>query len=58
MAVILAVLAFGELFGFLGVLMAVPVTAIGKVLGGHLIRAYKKSRSYRRDSQPPEEEPT
>jgi len=45
-AVILALMAFGEIFGFVGVLMAVPVTAIGKVLGKHALAAYRQSRLY------------
>ena len=44
--VILAILVFAELFGFLGVLLAVPVTAIFKVLGRHALVAYRKSRTY------------
>lgn len=46
-AVILAVLAFGEVFGFLGVLIAVPVTAIGKVLGKRALDYYRKSRAFK-----------
>jgi predicted PurR-regulated permease PerM len=55
-AVILAVLAFGELFGFLGVLMAIPVTAVGKVLAKHLLKAYKDSRAYRKEAPGAQEE--
>jgi predicted PurR-regulated permease PerM len=44
--VILALLAFGGLFGFLGVLIAVPVTAIGKVLLIHALEAYRCSRFF------------
>jgi predicted PurR-regulated permease PerM len=39
-AVMLALLAGGTLFGFLGLLLAVPVTAVLKVLLGHLWRTY------------------
>jgi len=46
-AVILAIIVFSELFGFLGVLMAVPVTAIGKVLGKRALEKYRQSRAYR-----------
>jgi predicted PurR-regulated permease PerM len=42
-AVMLAVLAFGELLGFAGLLLAVPVAAVGKVVGGVLVRNYRKS---------------
>lgn len=45
-AVILALMAFGEVFGFVGVLMAVPATAIGKVLGKHALAAYRQSSLY------------
>jgi predicted PurR-regulated permease PerM len=38
--VMLALLAGGTLFGFLGLLLAVPVTAVLKVLLGHLWRTY------------------
>jgi len=38
--VMLALLAGGTLFGFLGLLMAVPVTAVLKILLGHLWRTY------------------
>jgi predicted PurR-regulated permease PerM len=39
-AVVLALLVFGTLGGFFGLLLAVPLTAIFKVLGGHLWRRY------------------
>ncbi len=44
--VILGILAFGEVFGFVGVLMAVPVTAISKVIARHALDAYRKSKFY------------
>lgn len=40
---ILAVLVGGELFGFLGLLLAVPVTASGNVLLRHFLARYRKS---------------
>jgi len=40
-AVILAILVFGKIFGFLGVLFAVPLGAAVKVLLGELVRWYK-----------------
>jgi predicted PurR-regulated permease PerM len=55
-AVILAVLAFGEVFGFLGVLIAVPVTAVGKVLGKRALDHYKKSRAYKGSGEAHEED--
>ena len=39
-AVVLALLVFGTLGGFFGLLLAVPLTAAMKVLGGHLWRRY------------------
>jgi predicted PurR-regulated permease PerM len=45
-AVIIAVLAFGELFGFVGVLLAVPTSATLKVVLKVLIQRYKKSRAF------------
>ena len=44
--VILALLAFGGLFGFLGVLLAIPATAVGKVLLVHALEAYRRSRFF------------
>lgn len=45
-AVILAVLGFGELFGFVGVLLAVPVAAILKVVLAVVIERYRRSPLY------------
>ena len=45
-AVILAVLAGGELFGFVGVLLAVPAAAVLKVLLGLARQAYLESNLY------------
>jgi predicted PurR-regulated permease PerM len=44
--VILAILAFGEMFGFVGVLIAIPVSAMLRILGKHLLEAYRKSKLY------------
>jgi predicted PurR-regulated permease PerM len=41
--VIVAVLVFGELFGFVGVLVAVPLTAVIKILGKSLLTGYRES---------------
>jgi len=49
LAVIFALLAFGELFGFAGVLMALPVSAMLLVGLRHLRRAYVDSPVYRAD---------
>lgn len=45
-AVIVAVLAFGELFGFVGVLLAVPASAVLKVVGRVLIERYQRMPVY------------
>jgi predicted PurR-regulated permease PerM len=39
-AVVLSLLVFGTLGGFFGLLLAVPLTASFKVVGGHLWRRY------------------
>lgn len=45
-AVILAVLGFGELFGFVGVLLAVPTTAALTVVARVLLEQYRHSRLF------------
>ena len=42
-----ALLAFGALFGFVGLLLAVPLAAIGAVLIRYGVRKYKESSLYR-----------
>lgn len=49
-AVVFAVLAGGQLFGFLGVLLALPVAAVVMVLVREAHRRYRDSALYRRDS--------
>jgi predicted PurR-regulated permease PerM len=46
MAVIIAILAFGELFGFTGILLAVPTTAILKVVLSVVVERYQKMPVY------------
>lgn len=46
-AVIFSLMAFGQLFGFIGVLLALPLAAILHVGLEHLIRHYHASRFYR-----------
>jgi predicted PurR-regulated permease PerM len=41
-AIILAILVFGQLLGILGVIFAVPLAAVTKVLLGELVRYYKR----------------
>ena len=51
-----ALFAFGALFGFVGVLLAVPVTAAIGVLVRFAIERYRESRIYwGRDGGPPED---
>ncbi|MBV8605117.1 MAG: AI-2E family transporter [Pelomonas sp.] len=47
LTVIFALLAFGHLFGFVGVLVALPVSALGVVAARRLHTAYLKSALYR-----------
>jgi predicted PurR-regulated permease PerM len=49
LAVIFALLAFGQLFGFAGVLLALPVSAALLVALRHLRAAYADSPLYRDD---------
>jgi len=48
-AVILAVLGFGELFGFVGVLLAVPTSAALTVVAKVLVEQYRHSRLFTGD---------
>ena len=41
--IIVAVLSFADTFGFYGILLAIPATAVGRVLLTNLIRSYKNS---------------
>ena len=45
-AVIFAIMAGGQLFGFVGVMLALPVAAVIMVMLIHLHRNYKGSRLY------------
>ncbi len=47
LAVIFALLAFGQLFGFVGVLVALPLSALLVVAVRRLLAAYLESRLYR-----------
>jgi predicted PurR-regulated permease PerM len=47
LAVLLAVMGAGELFGFAGMLLAVPAAAVIKVLLAHARRSYMDSEGYR-----------
>ena len=47
-----ALLAFGQLFGFLGLIIAVPTAAAIGVIARHLIGLYLTSSFYRGSSEP------
>jgi predicted PurR-regulated permease PerM len=47
LAVIFALLAFGQLFGFVGILIALPLAAVGLVAGRRITQAYLGSELYR-----------
>lgn len=44
--VVLSVLCFGDWFGFYGVLLAIPMAALGRVTFETLLRLYKRSRFF------------
>jgi len=48
LVVIFALLAFGQLFGFVGVLLALPASAIVSVIAMHVRREYLASNFYNR----------
>jgi len=54
--IIITLMAGGELFGFLGVLLAVPMAAVAKVLVAHAVDWYRASEVYRGGGTPPPEE--
>lgn len=56
--VILTMMTAGALFGFLGVLLAVPLGAVAKILIGRGVRAYLASGFYSRAPESPLVEPT
>ena len=45
-AVIFAVMAGGQLYGFFGILLALPVASVGMVLVRHLLQNYRASQLY------------
>ncbi|HVJ88178.1 MAG TPA: AI-2E family transporter [Labilithrix sp.] len=51
--VILTMMAAGSLFGFLGVLLAVPLGAVAKILIQRAVRAYLASNFYNRPPETP-----
>jgi len=53
-AVIFAIMAGGQLFGFVGILIALPVAAVIMVLLRHLHEGYKGSKLYAMDSAEPD----
>jgi predicted PurR-regulated permease PerM len=44
--VLLTMMAAATLFGFLGVLLAVPLGAVLKIIVGHIVEAYLESEFY------------
>ncbi|NBD09119.1 AI-2E family transporter [Corallococcus sp. Z5C101001] len=52
-AVIIAVLAFGELFGFVGILLAVPASAILKVVLSVVLQRYRRTELYKGSGRGP-----
>jgi predicted PurR-regulated permease PerM len=52
-AVIIAILAFGELFGFVGILLAVPVAAILKVVLRVVVQRYRRTSLYTGEASAP-----
>ena len=55
LAVIFALMLFGSLFGFLGVLLALPIAAVLASLGRHVIRHVHQQDDSLSPSQPPSE---
>jgi predicted PurR-regulated permease PerM len=51
--VIVSVLVFGELFGFVGVLVAVPLTAVIKIFGRALLTSYRESTFFEEEESAP-----
>ena len=51
--IIIAILAFGELFGFVGILLAVPVSAILKVVLRVVVLRYQKTPLYTGEAPKP-----
>jgi predicted PurR-regulated permease PerM len=47
LAVIFALMAFGQLFGFVGVLAALPLSAVALVAARRVLAAYLQSELYR-----------
>ena len=56
-AVIFAVMAGGQLYGFFGILLALPVAAVAMVLIRHLVQTYQASSLYGPDHEEPDEPP-
>jgi predicted PurR-regulated permease PerM len=53
--VIFAIMAGGQLFGFIGVLLALPTAAVVNVLFKHMHLRYLKSRIYGQPETAPED---
>jgi predicted PurR-regulated permease PerM len=46
---IISLLIFGKILGFLGLLLAIPLAALSKILLGDLIEKYRNSAYYQKD---------
>jgi hypothetical protein len=54
--VLLALMVGGELFGFVGVMLALPAAAVAKVFAMHALNRYQASKLYtQRNTLPPPE---
>ena len=56
-AVIFAVMAGGQLYGFFGILLALPVAAVSMVLIRYLVQTYRASNLYGPDHEDPPDAP-
>lgn len=50
LVVLLGIVAFGELFGLIGILIAIPILATGRILLLEAVEKYLTSRAYLRDA--------
>lgn len=57
-AIILAIMLFGKFLGFLGILFAVPIAAVIKVVLQRVVRRYKASELYTGEPSPPSPSPS
>jgi predicted PurR-regulated permease PerM len=53
-AILMGLVVFGKLFGFVGVLTAIPLTALTNMVATRLLRVYHRSRIYAGEGPPAE----